>query len=285
MEPVMSARQVRKTVTGNPAIDGAGVHLVRVLGYSTTRDFDPFLMLDAFDSTNPDDYIAGFPMHPHRGIETVTYLVKGIIEHKDSLGNVGTISDGACQWMTAGSGILHQEMPQPTERILGLQLWVNLPTRQKMTVPKYNNLEPDMIPLIHEEGVEVRIVSGKYKEQQGAMAPEYVDVTYLDVNMQPNQTWNIATKSDDTVFAYILLGSLKGEKNGELLENRRAVLFGEGDEINFTAGSEGARFVLVSGAPLNQPISWGGPIVMSSEEDLRTAYFELENNTFIKHKI
>lgn len=281
----MSARKVITTVTGNPTIDGAGVHLVRVLGYNTVREFDPFLMLDAFDSTNPDDYKAGFPMHPHRGIETVTYLIQGEIEHTDSLKNAGTITDGACQWMTAGSGILHEEMPKPSERMLGLQLWVNLPTRQKMAMPKYNNLEPSMIPLVKEPGVEVRVLSGHYKDQKGAYEPEYVQVTYLDVAMEPNQGWTIKTNSEETVFAYALLGSMSCEKDGDILDYRQAILFTHGDEINFTAGPEGARFVLLSGAPLHQPISWGGPIVMSSEEDLRAAYFELEMNSFIKHKI
>lgn len=281
----MSARKVLTTVTGNPAIDGAGVHLVRVLGYNTVREFDPFLMLDAFDSTNPDDYTAGFPMHPHRGIETVTYLIQGEIDHKDSLNNAGTITDGACQWMTAGSGILHEEMPRPSDRMLGLQLWVNLPTRQKMTMPKYNNLEADMIPLVKEPGVEIRVLSGQYQGQKGAMEPQFVQVTYLDVALEPNQEWTVATPSEETVFAYALLGSMSCEKGGEILPRRQAILFTEGNEITFTAGPEGARFVLLRGEPLRQPISWGGPIVMSSEEDLRAAYFELEMNTFIKHKI
>lgn len=281
----MSARKVLTTVTGTPAIDGAGVHLVRVLGYNTVREFDPFLMLDAFDSTNPDDYTAGFPMHPHRGIETVTYLIQGEIDHKDSLNNAGTITDGACQWMTAGSGILHEEMPRPSDRMLGLQLWVNLPTRQKMTMPKYNNLEADMIPLVKEPGVEIRVLSGQYQGQKGAMEPQFVQVTYLDVALEPNQEWTVATPSEETVFAYALLGSMSCEKGGEILPRRQAILFTEGNEITFTAGPEGARFVLLRGEPLRQPISWGGPIVMSSEEDLRAAYFELEMNTFIKHKI
>lgn len=202
----MSARSVIKTVTGNPAIDGAGVHLVRVLGNSTTRDFDPFLMLDAFDSTNPKDYTAGFPMHPHRGIETVTYLIKGTMTHKDSLGNAGKITDGACQWMTAGSGILHEEMPLASERMLGLQLWINLPTKDKMTDPHYNSIEADMIPLVNEDGAEVRVLSGEYKGQNGAMKPQFVQATYLDINLQPNQSLTIPTRAQETAFAYILLG-------------------------------------------------------------------------------
>ena len=168
-------RSIRRIVTGKPATDGAGVKLVRVIGYNDTQDFDPFLMLDAFDSTNPEDYVKGFPWHPHRGIETITYLIRGDIAHGDSLGNKGRILDGECQWMTAGSGILHQEMPQPSERMLGTQLWLNLPAKDKMTEPKYNDIVGENVPTVAEEGLNIRIVSGNYKGTDGAFRGEYAD--------------------------------------------------------------------------------------------------------------
>ncbi|MDL2307796.1 pirin family protein [Desulfovibrio sp. OttesenSCG-928-C06] len=277
------ARKVARTVTGTKTVDGAGVNLVRVLGYRTTRDFDPFLMLDAFDSENPDDYIRGFPMHPHRGIETVTYLISGEIEHEDSLGNSGRITDGSCQWMTAGSGILHQEMPKESARMLGLQLWINLPARKKMVYPKYNGLEAKDIPVIDEDGARIRILSGMYKDTKGAMQAEYVQATYLDVELMPGQSWSVETNPEDTVFAYPLLGSLSCEQGQPSLEARQAILFTQGYSIDFKAGPDGARFVLLSAPRLNEPVAWGGPIVMNTEEQLRDAFMELELNSFIKH--
>lgn len=181
----MKYRTIKSDVTGHPAIDGAGVHLVRVLGSPTVRSFDPFLMLDAFDSRNPADYIKGFPMHPHRGIETFTYLIQGEIDHKDSLGNSGKILDGCCQWMTAGSGILHQEMPQASDRILGLQLWINLPRKDKMVEPKYRDITVDMVPKVEEEAGTVAVVAGRYKNVEGATKGDYVDVRFLDMTLKP----------------------------------------------------------------------------------------------------
>lgn len=277
----MIDRTVNKSVKGRRTIDGAGVHLVRVIGYNDVKAFDPFLMLDAFDSTNPDDYTAGFPMHPHRGIETVTYLLKGSMEHKDSLGNKGEINDGSCQWMTAGSGIMHEEMPQASEHLLGLQLWINLPAANKMARPKYRNLTSSAIPAVKEDGAIVRVLSGRYREQAGAMEGDYVKATYLDVEMEPGGRWSVLTQPLDTAFFYIILGSL-AIKGAEQMAARQAVLLSHGDVINFTAGPEGARFVLLVGAPLKEPVAWGGPIVMNTEEELRRAFFELEAGTFIK---
>lgn len=278
----MSVRAINKTVKGQRTIDGAGVRLVRVLGNRTVRDFDPFLMLDAFDSTDPEDYIAGFPTHPHRGIETVTYLASGQIDHGDSMGNKGSITDGCCQWMTAGSGIMHKEMPQPSDHMLGLQLWVNLPAKDKMAVPKYHGIEAEDIPVVSEEGAEVHVLSGTYKGKGGAMQADYVPVTFLDVRLDPGTKWVWDTPAEYTVFAYLFTGDLEFE--GFELPAHEAVLFTKGDQVLLHAGKKGAMFVILSAPPLHESVAWGGPIVMNTEDELRTAFMELENNTFIKHK-
>ncbi len=291
-------RTVKRQVTGRPAVDGAGVRLVRVLGSPTVVDFDPFLLLDAFDSTNPNDYIRGFPMHPHRGIETVTYLVEGLLEHKDSLGNQGRIASGGCQWMTAGRGILHQEMPQPSPRMLGLQLWVNLGRKDKMCPPKYRDITPDMLPRVQEKGVSVGVLSGEYKGMEGAMRADYVPVTFLDVRLRPWSVWTVRTEPRDTVFAYILNGGCNagpvppqdaaggqsgaGYRGASPLDSRQAVLFTPGDSLTLTGCAEGAHLVLLMGTPLREPVAWGGPIVMNSDEELRQAFYELEAGTFIR---
>ncbi len=276
-------RNIRKTVTGRSAVDGAGVHLVRVIGHDDVTDFDPFLMLDAFDSTDPKDYVKGFPWHPHRGIETITYLVSGDIEHGDSLGNMGSIRDGDCQWMTAGSGIIHQEMPQPSHRMFGLQAWLNLPARDKMTAPKYRGITQADIPVVEGDGARIHVVSGSYDGTQGAMQADHVKALYLDVELAPGARWQLATSAGDTLFVYILQGSAGfGDTLDTPVPYRHAVLFGDGDALAAQAGPEGARFVLMSGKPLKEPIAWGGPIVMNTDEELRTAFRELRENTFIK---
>ena len=292
-------RTVVKQVSGRPAVDGAGVRLVRVLGSPTVADFDPFLMLDAFDSKNPDDYIKGFPMHPHRGIETVTYLAHGEIEHKDSLGNKGTIVDGGCQWMTAGSGIMHQEMPQASPHMLGLQLWVNLAKKDKMARPKYRDIKPEQITHVREPGVEVRVLSGEYKEHKGAMRADYVKVTFLDVTLEPGADWTLDTNPDDTVFAYVLYGECSaGPVPGQSpcggrgsnycaqapINAKHAVLFSPGSSLTMKGGGVPTRLVVVAGKPLHEPVAWGGPIVMNTDDELREAFFELEDGTFIKSK-
>ena len=278
----MTLRTVDQVVTGESTVDGAGVKLVRVLGPSTVKDFDPFLMLDAFDSKNPDDYTRGFPMHPHRGIETVTYLISGVIEHQDSLGNKGTINDGCCQWMTAGRGILHQEMPKASPRMLGLQLWVNLPSSQKMTEPAYRDITDAKIPVVEEECARVRVLAGEYKGQAGAMKGDYVDARFLDVEMPPGTGWALETTSTDTLFAYIVAGSCAFEAGAVPLAAKRAVLFTEGESLECFAGDAGVRMVLVSGAPLKEPVAWGGPIVMNTREELAQARKELNEGTFIR---
>ncbi len=275
-------RNVDQVVTGNRAVDGAGVNLVRVLGRPTVTSFDPFLMMDAFDSTDPRDYVKGFPWHPHRGIETVTYLVKGHIEHGDSLGSKGDILDGGCQWMTAGSGIMHQEMPMASERMLGLQLWLNLPQKDKMTPPKYNDITAQDVPVVKEDGAEIRVISGQYKDARGKMEGDHVKMTMLDVKLDAGAEFNLPTPNDVTAFAYLFSGS--GEFGGSKSPQgeKQALLFTKGDEINITAGKDGAHMVICYAKALNEPVAWGGPIVMNTREELMLAFEELDRGTFIK---
>lgn len=277
----MSIREIKKVVAGRRTQDGAGVSLVRVFGYRETADFDPFLMFDAFDSNDPADYIKGFPWHPHRGIETVTYLIQGDIEHGDSLGNKGSILDGDCQWMTAGSGIIHQEMPQIADRMLGGQLWINLPAKDKMTPPAYGDIKSKDIPLIEEEGTKIKVVAGKYKDSEGAFHGKFVDANYFDVEMAAGAEWAYESNPDNTLFIYIFQGD--GQfGSGEPGLEKHALLFDQGVTFKAKAGSEGLRFVLLEGKPLREPIAWGGPIVMNTEEELSRAFMELDSGDFIK---
>ena len=278
-------RTIKRLVTGQRAVDGAGVKLVRVFGHEDVLDFDPFLMLDAFDSTDPDDYTKGFPWHPHRGIETITYLVSGEITHGDSLGNSGNIGAGDCQWMTAGSGIIHQEMPQPSERMLGLQAWLNLPAESKMTDPKYHGITQADIPVVAKDGARIHIVAGTYDGQVGAMQAEHVQALYLDVELDPGAQWELQTVPSDTLFVYLMLGEAGvGPEPETMIPYRHAILFSEGDVFRVQAGAAGTRLILMSGKPLREPIAWGGPIVMNTREELNLAFSELRANTFIKHR-
>ena len=279
---IMQKRPIKRITGGAVQYDGAGVKLVRVIGYNDTKDFDPFLMLDAFDSKDSEDYIKGFPWHPHRGIETVTYLIEGEIEHGDSLGNSGSINEGCCQWMTGGSGIIHQEMPQPSDRMLGCQLWINLPKKDKMTDPAYRDIRKEQIPVVRETGSEVRVISGSYNETKGPEEGDYVKTTYLDVKLEPNQSWSLEVPSENTLFLYIVEGSLLTD--GQKVPFHRAILFGDGDTLSLSAGEAGVRFFLYAAKPLKEPIAWAGPIVMNTPEELRLARQELQDNTFIKHK-
>lgn len=284
-------RTATRIVRGQHAVDGAGVRLRRVLGLNTIRDFDPFLMLDGFDSTDPNDYVRGFPWHPHRGIETITYLLKGRVEHGDSLGNSGTIGELECQWMTAGSGIIHQEMPQASERMLGCQLWVNLPAKDKMTEPAYGDITRDKVTVVEESDATVRILAGTYKDHKGVFTGRYVAVTYLDVDLAPDTTWSYAeTPNAETLFTYLLDGTLAVNEDLSRFEAKScAVLFAahdkhavENDTVVVRSGSEGARFVLLTALPLHEPVAWGGPVVMNTEAELELAFDELEMGTFIK---
>lgn len=273
---------VKKVIRGRNAVDGAGVHLVRVFGHDETAEFDPFLMMDAFDSTKPEDYIKGFPWHPHRGIETVTYLIEGDIEHGDSLGNAGRILDGECQWMTAGSGIIHQEMPQPHARMQGVQLWLNLPKQDKMTAPQYNGIEASAVPSVQETSAQIRVIAGKYKETPGAFCGKFVDVLYLDVALDAGAKWQVELDGEATAFSYLFRGTGLFGAEETAVPERSAVLFSHGDVLSVTAGAEPLRFILLCGRPLGEPIAWGGPIVMNTEEELRAAFRELNEGTFIK---
>jgi redox-sensitive bicupin YhaK (pirin superfamily) len=277
-----TTRKIRRTVVGSNQVDGAGVHLVRVLGPGTTKEFDPFLMLDAFDSRNPADYIKGFPWHPHRGIETVTYLITGNIEHGDSLGNKGNILDGGCQWMTAGSGIIHQEMPQASPHMLGLQLWINLPRKDKWVRPQYRDITAERIPKVMEEAGIVGVISGVYGKAGGATQGDYVKALLLDVTLKPDAVWRLAVDAQSTLVIYIVDGAALFDDPATRVESHRAVLFGDGDEFTVRAGPAGMRFVLFAGRPLREPIAWGGPIVMNTQEELDQAFAELDAGTFIR---
>ncbi|WP_378956520.1 pirin family protein [Pelosinus sp. sgz500959] len=278
-----SIRKIRRIVTGSSQIDGAGVKLVRVIGHGDTQEFDPFLMLDAFDSRDPKDYIKGFPWHPHRGIETVTYLIAGNVEHRDSLNNKGSILDGCCQWMTAGGGILHQEMPQPSKRMLGVQLWLNLPRKDKMTRPQYRDISASMIPKIQEEGCTIGIISGSYGDKKGATQGDYVKTLFLDVELAPGKEWSMATDIEETLFIYIVEGSGCFDTEMQtVIESHKAVLFENSEQFFARASDHGMRFLLFSGQPLQEPIAWGGPIVMNTREELQQAFREIDNGTFIK---
>lgn len=274
-------RTIRKIVTGKHTVDGAGVKLVRVIGRDDTKEFDPFLMLDAFDSVDPDDYIKGFPWHPHRGIETITYLIQGEIEHEDSLGNTGRILTGECQWMTAGAGILHQEMPQASERMLGVQLWLNLPAKDKMVPPKYHGLRKEDIPVIDEGDRQIHILSGVYGGKTGAMEGDYCKPLLLDVEVRAGAEWSLAIAANTTLFIYIFQGA--GTFGSDrLIPAKHAVLFDETGTFLVRASNEGIRFFLMAGEMLQEPIAWGGPIVMNTREELQLAFRELEEGKFIK---
>jgi len=279
----MQTKTIRKVVTGTTQYDGAGVKLVRVISAPDVKEFDPFLMLDAFDSYDSADYTKGFPWHPHRGIETVTYLISGNIEHMDNIGNKGNILDGCCQWMTAGGGILHQEMPQPSERMLGVQLWLNLPRKDKMTTPKYRDIRANMVPIIEEDGCSIRIISGHYRGNAGVVQGEYVKMLFLDVDMKVGARWQLETTKGTNLFIYIVEGEGSFEKSDEnLISSKRAVLFNDGGELLARATDKGLRFLLFSGTKLNEPIAWGGPIVMNTQEELKQAFKEIDDGTFVK---
>ena len=288
----MARRKIAQIARGQHAVDGAGVHLNRILALRTVKDFDPFLLLDGFDSTDPIDYIKGFPWHPHRGIETVTYLLTGEIEHGDSLGNKGVIGELQCQWMTGGSGIIHQEMPQVSERMLGCQLWVNLPKKDKMTQPAYRDIKKQDVTEVREKNAVVRVLSGSYNNAHGVVKGEYLKVQYLDVALEPDCEWNYhGTPNDQTLFLYLIEGTLAADKALEQFEEKQCAILmdasssssSEFDEVHVKAGNRGARFFLLAARPLKEPVAWGGPIVMNTEEELDVAFMELGNKTFIKH--
>ncbi len=278
----MKPRKIKKIVKGRDGIDGAGVKLVRLFSHDKTGDFDPFLMMDAFDSIDPNDYNEGFPWHPHRGIETITYLIDGKIEHQDSLGNKGAINDGGAQWMTAGSGIIHNEMPINSDRMRGFQLWLNLPKENKMTRPGYGDIHKSDIPKVTEDDNIIRVVSGSYKGTNGAFQGKYVNPTFLDISMAAGSKFELSTNPDETLFVYILEGSAAFADSKDAIAHKNVVLFESGETFLAHTQKEAARILLFSAKALGEPVAWAGPIVMNSEAELRLAFAELQRGTFIK---
>jgi len=298
----MSVRPINKVIRTKPALEGAGVKLQRAFGFGNTTEFDPFLLLDDFRNENPDDYLAGFPWHPHRGIETITYVLAGNVEHGDSLGNRGSLGAGDVQWMTAGSGILHQEMPKGDAhgRMHGFQLWANLPASLKMTNPRYQDIAARDIPeVVDDDGTRVRVIIGDFWGQKGPVEGVAADPRYLDVSVPPGRQKPLPVDRSRHAFAYVFAGSgsfrdasapravqneLTGVADRGEIGNRSLVLFDRGDEVTVQAGDEGIRFLLVSGKPLEEPVAWYGPIVMNTDEEIRQAYAELRAGTFIKER-
>jgi redox-sensitive bicupin YhaK (pirin superfamily) len=278
-------REIKDVFKAKPTMEGAGVRLKRVFGYYEVPLFDPFLLLDDFHSDNPDDYIAGFPWHPHRGIETVTYMIHGFVKHEDSMGNSGTIGAGDIQWMTAGSGIIHSEMPGQDEGLLhGFQLWVNLPSVQKMISPRYQEFSADKLPQAQtDRGVSVKVISGRFGNIQGPVRDIVVDPTYLDIAVPKNSDLLYDVEAAYTCLAYVFKGGVHFcSKKEESIGPESVVLFDRGDKVSVLSGDEGCRFLLISGKPLQEPVAWRGPIVMNTEEELRQAFADYNNGTFIK---
>ena len=298
IRPVIAASQAR------PTLEGAGVHLHRAFGFHEPTRFDPFLLLDDFRNERPEDYAPGFPWHPHRGIETITYVLAGTVEHRDSLGNRGVLGAGDVQWMTAGSGILHQEMPRgnATGQMHGFQLWANLPARLKMTPPRYQDVPGGEIPVLHDDdGSVIRVITGSYRGYRGPVDGIAAEPQYLDVSLPPETAKTLPMERRRSAFAYVFEGAGRfaeaAPPRGVLLErevagremllrdtsgNRTLVQFGPGDRIAVRAGPEGMRFLLVSGAPIREPVAWHGPIVMNSRDELRQAVQELRRGDFIR---
>ena len=299
----MSVRPVKKILKAQPTIEGAGVHLRRAIGFGDPSEVDPFLLLDDFRNENPEDYLAGFPWHPHRGIETITYVLAGSVEHGDSMGNKGVISSGDIQWMTAGRGILHQEMPKgdPKGKMHGFQLWANLPSSLKMTTPRYQEIKSVDIPeIIDDDGTTVRLVCGEFWGKKGPVDGIAANPTYIDVSIPAGKKKSLPLDTRNNAFAYVFSGSGKfcdasqplsvpTESVGwldthppEESDNRSLILFDNGDEVSVQAGEEGIRFLLISGKPFREPVAWYGPIVMNTQAELMKAFEELQNGTFIK---
>jgi redox-sensitive bicupin YhaK (pirin superfamily) len=301
----MSLRPVKDVLQTRSTLEGAGVRLERAFGFGNTKEFDPFLLFDDFRNDNPADYVAGFPWHPHRGIETITYVLAGSVEHGDSLGNKGKMTAGDVQWMTAGSGILHQEMPKgdPKGRMHGFQLWANLPASLKMTNPRYQDIPSAVIPEVTEDdGTKARVICGEFWGKKGPVEGVAADPNYIDISVPPGRTRRIAVETTRHAFAYVFAGSgtFRDASNPRAVltesavdpnaptvydaKNHSLVLFDRGDEVVVHAGPDGIRFLLVSGKPLEEPVAWRGPIVMNTQDELRQAFHELNDGTFIKHR-
>ena len=281
-------RTVQQQSKSKPTLEGAGVHLRRAFGFNSDNLFDPFLLFDDFRGDKPEDYAKGFPWHPHRGIETITYMIEGEAEHSDSMGNRGVIGPGDVQWMTAGNGIIHQEMPKggPTGRMGGFQLWANLPAAQKMMNPRYRDVNHTQIPLVTTaDGVEIRIISGEAEGVQGPVRDVIIDPQYLDITLPAGVEYAHPTKTGHTVFAYVIAG--KGQfspRDPSNAVNGDLVRFSDGEEVRVRGGEAGLRFLLISGKPIGEPVAWYGPIVMNTREELEVAFEEYQNGTFLKHR-
>ncbi len=275
-------RIITDKVTGFRAQDGAGVSLVRVLGKSTVETFDPILMLDSFDSQNPADYIAGFPLHPHRGIETISWIVRGNMVHRDSLGNEEAISDGEVQWMTAGSGIMHEEKLPASERMLGVQLWLNLPAKEKMAPPEYRSIRKEEIRQIPLEGGVLRLISGSYKEHEGFKA-KHLPLDYYDIRLEPGKKFTLDTPREKSVMVFLLAGNAKVA--GEFVAEKTAVKLSTGDSLDLETLDQSAEILFLSTDRLGEPVSWGGPIVMNTRAELQKAFDELNEGTFLKDQV
>jgi redox-sensitive bicupin YhaK (pirin superfamily) len=301
----MSLRPIKQIIQTTPTIEGAGVKLERAFGFGKTKDFDPFLLLDDFRNDNPNDYLAGFPWHPHRGIETITYVLAGSVEHGDSLGNKGKMTAGDVQWMTAGSGILHQEMPKGDAqgRMHGFQLWANLPSSLKMTNPRYQDIPSNAIPdITDDDGTQVRVICGEFWGKKGPVEGVAADPSYLDISVPPGKRKRLKIDTRRNAFAYVFAGSGTFRDASDSrpvlteqvaqpeaapvydIKNHSLVLFDHGDEITVQAGPEGIRFLLVSGKPIEEPVAWYGPIVMNTQAQLRQAMADLQDGTFIKQR-
>jgi redox-sensitive bicupin YhaK (pirin superfamily) len=275
-------RKIKRQVRGFRTQDGAGVNLVRVLGHETMEEYDPILMLDSFDSTNPDEYTAGFPMHPHRGIETISYVYRGQMIHKDSLGNEDSISDGEVQWMTAGSGILHEEKLPASERMLGVQLWLNLPSKDKMTSPSYHSIKNAEIEEIDFENGKLMLLAGHYKDRKGYMG-RYLPLDYYDIHLDPNASIIIDTEPNRSVMIFTLSGEIT--VGGELVREKTAAKLTSGDKVEIISTEKPAQVLFISSMPLGEPIAWGGPIVMNTKAELQKAFADLDQGTFLQKKM
>ncbi|MGB9024238.1 MAG: pirin family protein [Candidatus Bathyarchaeia archaeon] len=298
-------RKVKKIVKSRGTLEGAGVRLKRAFGHYHVPQLDPFLLLDDFHSNNPDDYLKGFPWHPHRGIETITYVLHGEVEHGDSMGNRGVIRSGDVQWMTAGSGIIHQEMPkgQKDGLMWGFQLWANLPASHKMMDPRYREVKSEQTPEISVEGgAKARVICGELNGVKGPVRDIVTDPEYLDVRVPPRSKFLHNVKLGHTVFAYVIEGKgyfdqgrdpyayeMEGANYFDFERNcligpESLIMFDDGDQLTFATADDAVRFLLVSGKPIREPVAWYGPIVMNTQDELRTAFEEYRNGTFIKHK-
>lgn len=279
-------RTIDQVLPSRETMEGAGVHLRRAFGYHEVPRLDPFLLLDDFRSENPAEFIAGFPWHPHRGIETVTYMLDGLVQHEDSIGNKGVIGSGDVQWMTAGNGIIHQEMPKHLEdgRMGGFQLWVNLPASSKMMDPRYQEVKNAQIPEVEAaKGVHVRVIAGMLRDVRGPVRDIVVEPEYLDVRIAPHAVFDHSVKKGHRVFAYVLDGKGRfDEESGETVDSENLVLFRDGARVRIEAADRPLRFLLISGKPLHEPVAWWGPIVMNNRRELEVAVEEFQNGTFVK---